>query len=188
MRMLNAYEIDLVAGGWGTTGATLDGMILANGDEITVTGRRLGGFPDFGFSLRYTEPATDVNYFAGGGGGQPPAPPAGPALEIAKFVAELITKLPVDIYSQAEIAARNLTYYYRGGINGESVRPDSLNTVTTLNGVTIYQHTKSGNLYADRDGEGSVDTAIWYKPSTGMVGLDKDADGNPDQILGDVTP
>jgi hypothetical protein len=76
VRMLNAYEIDLVAGGWGTTGATLDGMILANGDEITVTGRRLGGFPDFGFSLRYTEPATDVNYFAGGGGGQPPAPPA----------------------------------------------------------------------------------------------------------------
>ncbi len=72
--MLNAYEIDLVAGGWGTTGATLDGMILAGGSDIEVRGFRYGA-PGFGFSHGYGGPETGNSYpgdpadlGAGGGG------------------------------------------------------------------------------------------------------------------------
>ncbi|OSZ65025.1 hypothetical protein CAP40_14505 [Sphingomonas sp. IBVSS2] len=78
--MLNAYEIDLVAGGWGTTGATLDGMILAGGSDIEVRGFRYGA-PGFGFSHGYGGPETGNSYpgdpadlGAGSAGSEGPGP------------------------------------------------------------------------------------------------------------------
>jgi len=170
MRLLNKYELDLVAGG------TTSSEIVVIGDPY---------FPP-------EPPSNDDNPDGpgggggGNGGGGEPAPPI--PVEIAKIIADLLLALPKDAYTQAETATRNLTYYYQGGVNGESVRPDHLDTQTAMNGVTIYVQTESGHLYADRDGDGSVDAHVTYNWETGIVGLDKDADGNPETILGDVSP
>jgi len=69
VRLLTKYEIDLVAGGWGTTGETLDGMLLDKDSEIVVTGRRPTIMPGFGFNWGYAGPDFGGNYADGGGNG-----------------------------------------------------------------------------------------------------------------------
>ena len=81
-----------------------------------------------------------------------------------------------------------------GGYGGEKVQMKDLAMVWTLGRTRVYakrgdyQQMALRHLYADRDGDGVVDTGVLYNSKTGMVSADFDCNGTGEQILADVKP
>lgn len=155
--MLNLYEIELVAGGWGTTGETLDGMPIDDDNHITVTGR-LPGIPALGFSYGYGGPETGNSY------------PGDPA----------------DLGAGNMMAANGdwpdwLKSLYKWAFNDKSAelekkvaeKFDPLKVVSknVWKGTLAY-HMEDGTVFIDTDGNGTVDAHL-YRDRTGLTWVDK---------------
>jgi len=82
----------------------------------------------------------------------------------------------------------------RGGYGRETVDTKSLAVVRALGRTTLYaakddrRDLTARHLYADRDGDGLIDTGALYNPRTGLVLADWNCDGTADQVLGDIKP
>jgi hypothetical protein len=81
-----------------------------------------------------------------------------------------------------------------GGFDGERVQMKDLVMVWTLGRTHVYARRGDDrdmtrrHLYADRDGDGVVDTGALYNPKTGVVSADFDCNGTGEQVLADVRP
>jgi hypothetical protein len=184
VRMLNLSEIELVAGGWGTTGETLDGMPIGSGDGIEVNGRR--GVSGWGFGYGYVGPDTGQGNFypgdpadLGAGGGSPPeivvtAPDSGDTQrsqllqKLGEALLGALTEKAVDKAASAMEARRH-----------ETVINNEFSNLLTTQDSTKVQVTASKDIRG-----GAVIT--WYdgeRFANGKTFIDSDRNGSMDIVL-----
>jgi hypothetical protein len=174
VRMLNLYEIELVAGGWGTTGETLDGMPIDDDNHITVTGR-LPGIPALGFSYGYGGPETGNSY-----PGDPADLGAGNAIadqrdpnwfqslidNVLKPIVEGIVGRETKTQEQREQNENTITQQF--------IKQDYAASGSALtNGRQVSTwYMKDGSTYWDINGNGKPDYRTWFNSDGSLWGDD----------------
>ncbi|WP_179188194.1 hypothetical protein [Sphingomonas sp. IBVSS2] len=168
--MLNAHEIDLVASGWGTTGATLDGMILAGGPDIEVRGFRYG-VPSMGFSHGYGGPETGNSYpgdpadLGAGSPGSDGPDVLGPGLEMARWLIDKTLELKKDWHAR-EARINSLFDQNKITITIDH-KASSFNKALGFDRDWIIWKTSDGKIFADTNGNGAADIQ-YIKDSQGF--------------------
>lgn len=167
MRSLTKEELEVICGGYDSNEVS----------SIVVT-------PGTGYTTYTTYIDTiDSGGDAAGGSGSAVAE----AAELASAAAEIAKALSEIDWDALGVDANELFLKFFGGYNNETVDTNTMDTLGKTGDVTIYE-SDSGNLYADRDGDGVIDTGILYNSDTGIVSADWDANGTGDQVIADLKP
>lgn len=180
MRVLDSRELEWIAGGYDSV------------EEITVTPPSDDGGNDDGWDDgwgHWDDPGDTGSGWgedgggSGGGGG-------GPSVNVDVDVVELIKLLKDLKWAKAGILGNEVKMKIVGGYDGEQIDPNKLSKVGSVEGITVYSY-PVGDLgdskvyYADRDGNGSVDTGVVFVPENNLVGWDYNTDGHIDEIVTD---
>jgi hypothetical protein len=170
VRVLSNIEMSWIAGGWDSV------------DEITIEapsddggGSDDGNWDDQG--------GDDSNDYDEGGGGS-----GGPEVSVDLDVVELLKFLKDLKWEKPGILGNEVKMKVLGGYDGQHIDPNNLKKVATVEGIDVYSY-PTGDLggskvyYADRDGNGSVDTGVIAAPENNLLGWDYNTDGHIDEIV-----
>jgi hypothetical protein len=112
-------------------------------------------------------------------------PASSPIPGLKPLTAPSYTQHPAE--NRLGVNANELRLKMFGGWRGEKLTAIGLKPSMPLGPSKLFAD-RHGHLYADRDGDGVIDTCALHNEATGMISADVNCDGRGDQILADIKP